>query len=244
MRNAILADIHSNLVAFQAVLADAQNRGGIDELWCLGDVVGYGPEPSECIRLLHQYRHLCIAGNHDWAAIGKMDTTYFNPEAAAACHWTAQQLSPEDIEYLSSLPLTLYRDDFTLAHGSPREPIWEYVMSVSVAKANFDCFDTKLCLVGHSHVPLIFDLDHDNLCRSRQLPGELQLKQEENRLIINCGGVGQPRDGDPRASYAVLDTEAGIIYHYRVEYDIGATQRKMENAGLPPRLANRLSYGW
>lgn len=244
MRYAILADIHSNLAAFQAVLEDSVKRGGFEEIWCLGDVVGYGPDPGECLQLLRQHRHLCIAGNHDWAAIGEVDTSYFNPEAAAAAHWTASQLSVEDIDYLRHLPLTLQRDDFTLAHGSPREPVWEYVLSTQTAKANFAYFDTKFCLVGHSHVPLVFDLDQDNLCQLHQLPGELLLKQEENRLIINCGGVGQPRDGDPRASYGILDDEEGIIYHYRVNYDISTTQQKMAKAGLPFRLANRLSYGW
>lgn len=244
MRCAILADIHSNLAAFQAVLEDLQKRGEVDQIWCLGDVVGYGPDPRECIQLLRQYHHICIAGNHDWAAIGKIDTSYFNPEAAAACQWTAEQLSPEDVEYLQNQPLTLRQDDFTLAHGSPREPIWEYVLSTQTAAANFAYFDTRFCLIGHSHIPLIFDLDEDNFCQLRQLPEELPLKEEKNRLIINCGGVGQPRDHDPRASYAILDTEDGVIYHYRVEYDIPATQQKMIEAGLPPRLANRLSYGW
>ena len=244
MRCAILADIHSNLAAFQAVLDDAQKRGGFEEIWCLGDVVGYGPDPRECIQLLRQHRHLCIAGNHDWAAIGSLDTRYFNPEAAAASHWTAKQLSSEDIDYLRSLPQILQRDDFTLAHGSPREPVWEYVLSTEIARANFACFDTRFCLIGHSHVPLVFDLDQDNLCRLRQLPGELFLQQEKDRLIINCGGVGQPRDADPRASYAILDTDAAVIHHYRVEYDISATQQKMLKAGLPRRLADRLSYGW
>ncbi|TET86635.1 MAG: metallophosphoesterase [Dehalococcoidia bacterium] len=244
MRYAILADIHSNLAAFQAVLEDSEKRGGFEEIWCLGDVVGYGPDPRECIQLLRQHRHLCIAGNHDWAAIGEVDTSYFNPEAAAACHWTASQLSPEDIDYLRNLPLTLHQADFTLAHGSPREPIWEYVLSTQTAEANFAYFDTRFCLIGHSHVPLIFDLDQDNLCQLYQLPDELFLKQEESRLIINCGGVGQPRDGDPRASYAILDDEKGVIYHYRVNYNISTTQQKMIKAGLPLRLANRLSYGW
>ena len=244
MRYAIIADIHSNLAAFQAVLEDMERKGGVDEIWCLGDIVGYGPDPGECINLLRQHRHLCIAGNHDWAAIGKIDTSYFNPEAAAACQWTASQLTPEDTDYLRNLPLTLYQDDFTLAHGSPREPIWEYVVSNQTAEANFAYFDTRFCLIGHSHVPLIFDLDQNGSCQLLQLPAELFLKQEEKRLIINCGGVGQPRDGDPRASYAILDNDQGIIYHYRVEYDISATQQKMIAAGLPSRLVNRLSYGW
>src|SRR4030042_3142800 len=186
MRHAIIADIHSNLAAFQAVLADLQRNGGAEEIWCLGDVVGYGPDPRECIDLLRQHRHLCIAGNHDWAAVGKIDTSYFNPEAAQAAHWTAEQLSPEDFDYLRNLPLTLKQGDFTLAHGSPREPIWEYVLSIQTANMNFDFFDTKFCLVGHSHVPLVFDLDQNGASQIHTLPDELSLKQEEKRLIINC----------------------------------------------------------
>ena len=244
MRCAIVADIHSNLAAFQAVLADMESRGGAEEIWCLGDIVGYGPDPSECLELLRQHRHLCVAGNHDWAAAGKLDTFYFNPEAAEAAHWTAKRLNSEDIDYLQNLPLTLQQDDFTLAHGSPREPIWEYVVSIKTANINFNYFDTRYCLVGHSHMPLVFDLDRNGTSQLHHLPSELLLKQEEGRLIINCGGVGQPRDGDPRASYSIFDSEQEIIYHYRVEYDISTTQQKMIREGLPARLANRLSYGW
>ena len=244
MRHAIVADIHSNLAAFQTVLEDLEKRGGAEEIWCLGDVVGYGPDPKECIELLRQYRHLCIAGNHDLAAIGKLDTAYFNPEAAAATHWTAEQLSPEDVDYLQNLPFTLKQGDFTLVHGSPREPIWEYVLSMQTANINFQHFDTKFCLVGHSHVPLIFDLDQNGASLLHQLPDELSLKKEEKRLIINCGGVGQPRDGDPRTSYAIFDDDQGILYHYRIEYDISATQQKMKRVGLPSRLIDRLNYGW
>ncbi|RLC92984.1 MAG: metallophosphoesterase [Chloroflexi bacterium] len=244
MRCAILADIHGNLAAFEAVLEDVERRGGFDEIWCLGDVVGYGPDPSACVQLLRQHRHICIAGNHDWAAIGNIDTSYFNPYAAAAAHWTAEHLAPEDIDYLRSLPQTVQRDDFTLAHGSPREPIWEYVLSTEVARVNFSYFDTRFCLIGHSHVPVVFALGEAHHCELRQLPDELLLSQERDRLIINCGAVGQPRDGDPRASYAILDTEKLTMDHYRVVYDIAATQDKILKAGLPPRLAHRLSQGW
>lgn len=243
MRYAIIADIHSNLGAFHAVLQDMEKQGGVEEIWCLGDVVGYGPEPRECIELLRRQRHLCIAGNHDWAAVGKLDTTLFNREAADAARWTADQLSPEDIDYLQNLPLNLEKGDFTLVHGSPREPIWEYVLSPQTAIINFEYFNSKFCLVGHSHMPLVFDLDRDGICDLRQLPHELFLRQEGKRLIINCGGVGQPRDGDPRASYAILDDEQEILRHYRVEYDILTTQQKMYDLGLPPRLAGRLSHG-
>lgn len=243
MRYAIISDIHSNLAAFQAVLEDINKRGGAEEIWCLGDIVGYGPDPGECISLLRQHTHRCIAGNHDLAAIGKIDTSVFNPVAAAACHWTAGQLSAEDIEYLSALPPTLNQGDFTLVHASPREPVWEYVVSTRTARASFPHFNTSFCLIGHTHIPGVFDLDRKGICLSHQLPAELHLKEGERRLIINCGGVGQPRDGDLRASYAILDNIQGILYHYRVEYDIQATQQKMIEAGLPSRLINRLSQG-
>jgi len=242
MRFAILADIHSNLAAFEAVLSDADGRGGFDRIWCLGDVVGYGPDPNECIKRLRQFEHVCIAGNHDWAAIGKMDTSDFNPVAAVAAHWTAQQLTAAGKDYLQDLPLTLHEDDFTLAHGSPREPIWEYLLSTEAAQNNFACFETPYCLVGHSHVPLIFELA-GNKAVYRMFPEGTNLKLGKKRIIINPGGVGQPRDGDPRASYALYDTEARTIRHYRVEYDIPATQKKMEKRGLPTPLILRLSVG-
>jgi len=243
MRYAILGDIHSNLAAFEAVLRDIDLKGGIDRIWCLGDVVGYGPDPHECIELLRQYEHICVAGNHDWAAIGKMDTSDFNPVATRACRWTSQQLTKKDIDYLQNLPLSLCQDDFTLVHGSPREPIWEYLLSIEVAQDNFAYFKTAFCLVGHSHVPLIFE-QRGNSTVYKEFPNRTNLELGGNRLIINPGGVGQPRDGDPRASYAIYDVDARTIYHYRVEYDIPATQRKMEERGLPLPLILRLSEGW
>jgi predicted phosphodiesterase len=243
VRYAIIADIHANLAAFKAVLDDIDRRGGAEELWCLGDVVGYGPDPHQCLELLRQYRHVCVAGNHDWAAIGKLDTLYFNPAAAAACHWTAQQLSAEDIQYLESLPLVVERDNFTLVHGSPREPIWEYLLSASDASENLAHFETLFCLVGHSHVPLIFECGQTGACSISEFPAEATLTLVESRLIINPGGVGQPRDGDPRASYAICNAETGSISHYRVSYDVGVTQARMMEHGLPSGLINRLSYG-
>ena len=243
MRYAILGDIHSNLAAFNAVLRDAKERGGFDKIWCLGDVVGYGPDPHECIELLRQFDHVCVAGNHDWAAIGKMDTSDFNLVAAQACHWTAKQLTAEDIDYLQSLTLSLNEDNFTLVHGSPREPIWEYLLSIEAAQPNFSHFETPYCLVGHSHVPIIFELLGNN-ATYKAFPEDTNLKLEENRLIINPGGVGQPRDGDPRASYAIYEVESQTMHHHRVEYDIPATQKKMEERGLPLPLILRLSQGW
>ncbi len=241
MRYAIMADIHSNLAAFEAVLRHADGRGGFDKIWCLGDVVGYGPDPHECIERLRQFKPVCIAGNHDWAAIGKMDTSEFNPVAAIAAQWTAEQLTAEDKDYLLGLPLTLQENGFTLAHGSPREPIWEYLLSSEAAQENFSYFETAHCLVGHSHVPLVFELTRNKAVYKEFGEGSLKLK--EKRMIINPGGVGQPRDGDPRASYAIYDAEAKAVYHYRVEYDIPATQKKMAERGLPTPLILRLGVG-
>ena len=243
MRYAIIADIHSNLAAFTAVLADIDQRGGVDEIWCLGDVVGYGPDPHQCIELLRQHNPVCVAGNHDWAAVGKLNLAEFNPDAAAACRWTTQQLTPEDTEYLENLPLVIEKDDFTLVHGSPREPIWEYLISVSSAKENFAYFHSQFCLVGHSHVPLVFRLNETGACSFSQFSANIGLVLARSRLIINPGGVGQPRDGDPRASYAILDSEARMVRLYRVAYDIGATQASMVRHNLPIRLVSRLSYG-
>lgn len=245
MRYAIISDIHGNLAAFQAVLQDIGERGGVERIWCLGDIVGYGPDPKECIALLRKYDHVCVAGNHDWGAIAKISTEDFNPEAAAACQWTGQQLNDDEIEYLASLPLIVTEGDFTLAHGSPREPIWEYLVSTYAAKVSFDYFQTKFCLVGHSHVPVVFEyLDDRGDCQLKEFPLDIPLKLGNSRLIINPGGVGQPRDGDPRASYAICDTENSVIWHYRVPYDVSITQQRMKEVGLPRRLAARLSYGW
>lgn len=243
MRYAIIADIHANLAAFAAVLDDIERRGGVEEIWCLGDVIGYGPDPHQCIELLRQYKHICIAGNHEWAAIGKIGISEFNPDAAAACRWTAEQLRPEDVKYLSDLPLVRERDEFTLVHGSPREPVWEYLLSVSNARENFAFFQSQFCLVGHSHVPLAFVSDETEGCSLKRLSPNIKLALGKNRLIVNPGSVGQPRDSDPRASYSIYDTEARVATLYRVNYDIGATQAKMTAANLPIRLVARLSFG-
>lgn len=244
MRYAIIGDIHANLAAFTAVLDDMERWGGVEKVWCLGDIVGYGPDPCQCLELLRQQNHVCVAGNHDWAAIGKIDTTEFNPDAAAACQWTAQQLSSEDIDYLANLPLVIEEGDFTLVHGSPREPIWEYLLSVGAAKENFAYFKSPFCLVGHSHIPLVFHYSEDRICFSSPFFANSSLSLERGRLIINPGGVGQPRDGNPRASYAIYDSETKLVSLYRVPYDIRATQNRMLEYKLPSRLIIRLSYGW
>jgi len=242
MRYAIIADIHANLAAFAAVLGDIEQQGGVDEIWCLGDIVGYGPDPHQCIELLRRYNHICVVGNHDLAAIGKFDTSYFNPLAAAACQWTAEQLSRDDVKYLKNLPTTIEKDDFLLVHGSPREPIWEYIVSTSIAVRNFAFFKSPFCLVGHSHIPVVFKYEGGSCLPIRFSPG-IGILLGKSRMIINPGGVGQPRDGDPRASYAIYESEGRVIRLYRIPYDISITQDKMMQVGLPIQLITRLKYG-
>ncbi|MFQ5885856.1 MAG: metallophosphoesterase family protein [Anaerolineae bacterium] len=240
MKIAILADIHSNLAAFEAVL---EHVGSFDQVWSLGDVVGYGPDPNECIERLWGLPHLCVAGNHDWASISRLDTANFNREAAMAAHWTEETLTPQNRDYLLSLPERVVQDDFTIVHGSPRHPIWEYISHIFVAQPNFAHFDSQFCLVGHTHIPVIFQKTEPGRVQILPFKVGVPLPLGDKRLIINPGGVGQPRDGIPDASYAVLDTEELTITYHRVPYPIGETQSRMMEVGLPPRLIIRLSYG-
>ncbi|MBI4288941.1 MAG: metallophosphoesterase family protein [Chloroflexi bacterium] len=240
-RYLIVADIHSNLEAFAAVLETAKAEGNIAGIWCLGDIVGYGPDPEKCIDLLRQYPHVSVAGNHDLAAINRTDLSDFNETAATAALWTARRLSKEYQRFLGSLPLEAVVGDFTLVHGSPRDPVREYIISAPEAMANLKYFDTPYCLVGHLHVPLLFRAGDGEACLGA-LPPNLVLGKE--RLVINPGGVGQPRDRDPRASFAIFDAASRSLRHYRVSYDVEATQAKIKRAGLPPSLAERLGYGW
>lgn len=242
MRCAVLADIHSNLEAFSAVLADIEHKGEVDELWCLGDVVGYGPDPGPCIDTLRRYKHVCIAGNHDLAAVGKVDTKYFNPHAAAAIEWTARNLSDEQKQYLEELPLTVETGDFTLLHGSPMDPVFEYLISAGIADRNFPRFHTRYCLVGHSHQPVSFREENGGAVPVGLSPG-IGIILGDPRMIINPGAVGQPRDGDPQASYILYDDEASVMRLIRIPYDIETTQDKIMKAGLPVHLATRLKEG-
>ena len=243
MRYAILADIHANLEAFTAVLEDISGRDDIEAIWCLGDIVGYGPDPGRCIEILTQCQHIGIAGNHDMAAIGRVDTSYFNPLAAAAIQWTSGQLTHEQVQYLQNLPETLQQGDFTLVHGSPMQPLWEYVVSTGIAIRNFTYIETDCCLVGHSHAPMAFKQEKGGGCTPVHLTPGIRLALGGSKMIINPGGVGQPRDGDPRASYAIYDSEREMVSVYRVDYDIEATQKKIMAAGLPMQLMTRLEAG-
>ncbi len=242
MKLLVLSDIHANLVALEAVLAAAPPY---DAIWNLGDTVGYGPRPTECLDRLSELRtDVMLVGNHDFAAIGELPMSTFNPLAASAARWTARQLRPSDIALFQRLPASAIVADVTLAHGSPRGPIWEYVTDEETAFANFSHFATDLCLIGHSHVALAASIGDDPLDLDLQL---LQYGQEidltSGRFLINPGSVGQPRDRDPRAAFAVLDTRQATLTAHRVPYDVAATQRQMSEAGLPAPLATRLARG-
>lgn len=239
----IVADVHSNLEAFTAAIDDAQRVGGFDEIWSLGDLVGYGPDPAAVIDTIRLHPHHAVAGNHDLASIGRLSLEAFNLNAAEANRWTATQLDQDRKQFLGRQPLKEEIEEFTIVHGSPRDPVWEYVVSVRAAFASFNHFDTYWCLVGHSHIPFVCRLDAERgvVFVNPRFGHPLELGEE--RLIVNPGSVGQPRDGDPRAAYAVYDAQAETLTHFRVEYDVVATQRKMREHGLPEFLAERLAHG-
>ncbi|MFH1559834.1 MAG: metallophosphoesterase family protein [Chloroflexota bacterium] len=227
MRIVVLADIHSNMEALSAVLADAREDGPVDEVWCLGDIVGYGPDPVACIDAILGMNHVSVAGNHDLASAGKVSLADFNPYAAATFRWTASQLSPVQILHMANLPLRIERYPFTLVHGSPRDPIWEYLLSLDEAQACFDHFTTPYCLVGHSHIPSIFRHGKEAV----KMPLGTLFPLGKERLIINPGSIGQPRDGDPRASYA--------IYH---QGKLRHLPSGRELPGAPPGTLRLLCY--
>jgi predicted phosphodiesterase len=245
MRVAVISDIHSNLTALHAVFDDIEQMGAV-AIWCLGDLVGYGPEPNACVELVRERTDLCLGGNHDLAALGKMDLEYFNPDAAVAALWTAEVLTPASREFLGALPCLLQREPFTLAHGSPRHPEWEYILTYGVARANFELLETPYCLVGHTHWPTAWrKVDGDeNSLECEPLVHGLPYPFAEDPVILNPGSVGQPRDGDTRASYLLLDTDARTATARRVAYPIEQTQALMRVAGLPQRLIDRLAAGW
>ena len=241
MHYLIISDIHANLAALETVLADAPP---FDEIWCLGDLVGYGPNPNACVTRLQDFPHLSLAGNHDWAALGRLNLNAFNTDARTANTWTQSELTPAVREYLSGLPTYMQRDKFCLAHASPREPVWEYILDANLAYANFAHFSAPICLVGHTHIPIVFELDEERRrCNTLIPPFPDPLSFNSRRLILNPGSVGQPRDGNPQASYAMLDTENMTWEFRRVAYPVEITQERMRARGLPRRLIERLGMG-
>ncbi|HMO56315.1 MAG TPA: metallophosphoesterase family protein [Roseiflexaceae bacterium] len=243
MRILILSDIHSNAVALAAVLAAA---GSYDQLWNLGDTIGYGPQPNECVELMRAHATVMIAGNHDLACLGRVDLRDFNPDARSANIWNGEQLTPDARALLESLPPLQAIDECAMvAHGSPGNPIWEYLLTRAQALENFELFEQQVCFIGHSHVPLIFRLSAEGRLDGPTSPdaGRSLLLEPGMRYLINPGSVGQPRNQDPRAAYAIFDTESRIVQFERITYDVEETQRQMRAVRLPEPLALRLQYG-
>ena len=239
MKVAVISDIHGNWEALTTV-EKAIEKCGVDEIWCLGDIVGYGPDPSRCIEWVREKCSIVIAGNHDWAVTGKESIEYFNPWAKEAVLKIRNMLSAEEIDYLNNLPLTYKKDNILLVHGSPLKPQeWFYIFDEWDAKAAFEATEEWIIFVGHSHIPGCFSYKGNEI-KEHCFP--LKLKDTE-RYIINPGSVGQPRDGDPRASFGILDLKDMIFEICRVNYDIKTTQEKIKKADLPVWLATRLEKG-
>ncbi len=288
MRVLILSDIHANQVALESVLTAAKDQ--YDALWCLGDVIGYGPNPNECVEIIRSESNICVIGNHDWAGLGRpgIDVDAFNPQARQAVLWTRDELTEKNRAYLDELsdqPVRpLENDVLVLTHASPRQPVWEYIMTPSIAMENFAAFSEQICLVGHTHKPAIYrwrlhklhsDDSHNDDPQGSESAEQNKKNQETDesipvrqdvatvdflrpqlgvslaletsdthRLILNPGSVGQPRDNDARAAYAILDLEMMTWHYNRVAYPIELTQSQMRAANLPKRLIDRLSFGW
>jgi diadenosine tetraphosphatase ApaH/serine/threonine PP2A family protein phosphatase len=239
-RVAVISDVHANRHALEAVLAavDAERP---DELWCLGDLVGYGPRPNECCRTVAARADVCLAGNHDLVVLGALEIDDFAGDAAAAAAWTRTALDAESRDFLRTLAPLAERDDVALFHGSARDPAWEYVLGEEAARATLELTQTPLVLVGHSHVPLEIRREGDELAGGVAGDGT-ELDLASGRWLLNPGSVGQPRDGDPRAAWLLLEPGRSACFN-RVEYDVEATQAEMRKAGLPEALGARLAAG-
>ena len=239
MKVAVVSDVHANLHALDSVLA-AIDVDEPDELWCLGDLVGYGARPNECCELIEARASVCLAGNHDLAVRGTIDLAEFSGDAAVAASWTQTVLSESARAYLDTLDPQGERASVALYHGSARDPVWEYVLSDEAAVATLVLTDGPLALVGHSHVALQVSL-RDRTLDGGLAPAGTKLDIGAGQWLLNPGSVGQPRDGDPRAAYLLLDLDAKRAEFRRVDYDIERTQAEIRDAGLPEALAERLA---
>ncbi|MGQ0548405.1 MAG: metallophosphoesterase family protein [Armatimonadota bacterium] len=242
MRVAVLSDIHANLEALEVVLSHLEGQAH-DCVVCLGDFVGYGPDPNACIELVRPRLRAAVVGNHDAAAIGVRSSEDFNLYAAEAIIWTQRTLSEGSRAYLAGLPQRADVEGLLLVHGSPRGPVDEYILDTRTARASFAADPFRVAVVGHSHQPVVFIESHHRASAQGLLPEVPVRLRSHNRYIINVGSIGQPRDGDPRASYAIVDTVEGTATLFRVAYPVEETQRKMEAAGLPAPLIERLAHG-
>jgi diadenosine tetraphosphatase ApaH/serine/threonine PP2A family protein phosphatase len=242
MRVAICTDIHGNRHAFEAVIAAAQAEG-VDELWCLGDLVGYGADPNACVELADEHCTVCLAGNHDLAVVGTLSLDEFSRGAALAARWTQEEITAETREWLLALSPAGERSGLGLFHASPRDPIWEYVLSGLTAELCFDATDFRVSFIGHSHVALSFDRQEGQAATGTTRREGVELDLSAGEWLVNPGSTGQPRDGDPRAAWLLLDIERQSAVYRRAEYDIGGAQAAIRAARLPDSLAERLQYG-
>jgi diadenosine tetraphosphatase ApaH/serine/threonine PP2A family protein phosphatase len=242
---AIVSDIHANRHAFEAVLGDAREAGAA-EVWCLGDLVGYGGEPDACVELARDHVAVCLAGNHDLAVTGELPTDEFSRAAGISARWTQDVIAPEHLAFLRELRPAGVEGAFGLYHASPRDPVWEYVLSDLLADRCFDEAGQRVCFIGHSHVALAFtreDADPPAPTTGALREAGHTADVRERRWLLNPGSVGQPRDGDPRAAWILLDTERGRVEWRRTRYDVQGAADAIRAAGLPDSLAERLGYG-
>lgn len=241
MRIALISDVHANLEALQATLSDIQSQK-VDVIHFLGDAVGYGCDPNACVELIGKNCQVNLLGNHDFAALGLESTEHFNEIATKSLVWTLKELTDRSLAALADFELENISDEFHLVHASPRAPeLWEYILTIQEAREQFECTESNLLCVGHSHVPVSFTLTPEGTI-SQRITNELEI-DPENRYIINAGSVGQPRDHDPRACYVTFDSELSLLRYHRVEYDVAKTISRMELLGLPDSLSERLLVG-
>ncbi len=241
MRIAVISDIHSNLPALEAVLSDV-GRSDPDQVWCLGDVVGYGAQPDACTKLVAEVVEVCLAGNHDLVVSGELDVRYFAMSAGAAARWTLKHVEQSTREFLAGLSPLGQSAGVGLYHASPRDPVWEYVLSISQAAECLDAQQQRVCMIGHSHVACYFARNGGETIGEQALHGA-ELNMSEGEWLVNPGSVGQPRDGDPRAAYLMLDTATWTVSFRRVEYPVDEAAQAILDAGLPKSLAERLYQG-
>lgn len=245
MRVAVLSDIHSNRQALEATLA-AVDETGVEEIWCLGDLVGYGADPDICTALVRERCDICLVGNHDLAVLGALNISTFSDTAAAAVEWTREHVSEETLDFLGSLDPSGSREGVGLFHASPRDPVWEYVLSGDQAEAGLDAQEERVGLIGHSHVALFFvraEGGRRGYAQGAQATEGAEIELADGKWLLNPGSVGQPRDSDPRAAWLELDTDNWVARYHRVPYDIEGAAAAILAAGLPNSLAERLEVG-
>jgi diadenosine tetraphosphatase ApaH/serine/threonine PP2A family protein phosphatase len=242
MKVAVISDVHANLQAFRATL-EAIAASDATELWCLGDLVGYGAEPDACVQLAREHAAVCLAGNHDLAVVGELPLEEFSRGASLAVQWTREVIDPENLGFLASLRPQGQEGSVDLYHASPRDPVWEYVLSTLLADLCMDEQRQRICLIGHSHVALSFVRREGELATGEPQRHGARLDIASGQWLLNPGSVGQPRDGDPRAAWLLLDLDGLTASFLRTDYDVPAAAAAIRAARLPDSLAQRLEYG-